>query len=493
MRVCKGFAAMVILAFSQTLFLRLTPHVFAAPAQSPKGLRAGAAKLDVTPRLGLSVPGNMSDHKGAHVHDPLYVRALVLDDGRTSVAVVTCDCVALYDETIAAAKQIIEKQTGLISDRVAVAATHSHSAGPTVSIFQSDADRDYQRWVSIRIADAVRCAANNRRPAQIGWAVGSEPRAVFNRRYFMNPGTMPENPWGKTDDKVKMNPGVGNPNVVKPAGPIDPALPVVAVRDSDGDPIAVLANYTLHYVGGVGPSHISADYFGMWADVIEREWAAPATVNKSPMVAMLTNGCSANINNVDVLGSSSKTRPLSPYYQMDKVARMVADETLRVLRTVQYRDAVPLGARMSRIPLRVRKPAASEVAEARAILEQAKGRELRGLREVYARETILMAEYPDIMEVPVQALRIGDLGIAALPVEAFVELGLEIKQQSPFPTTFVMELCNGYFGYVPTVEGHEQGGYETWRARSSYLEINAAPALVGAALDLLKGVKSSEK
>ncbi|MCX8037774.1 MAG: hypothetical protein N3D11_12155 [Candidatus Sumerlaeia bacterium] len=493
MKTSKLLFATLAFVFSQAFLPPLTPVLFAASAQLPKGFRAGAAKLDVTPRLGLSVPGNMSDQKGAHVHDPLHVRALVLDNGETSMAVVTCDCVALYDETIAAAKQIIQKQTGLAPDRVAVAATHSHSAGPTVSVFQSDADRDYLAFVSVRIADAVRCAANNRRPARIGWAVGSEPRAVFHRRFFMKPGTMPENPWGKTDDKVKMNPGVGNPNVVKPAGPTDPALPVVAVQDTDGDPIAVLANYTLHYVGGVGPNHISADYFGMWADMIEREWAAPPKVNKSPMVAMLTNGCSADINNVDVLGSASKTRPPYPYYQMDKVARMVADETLRVLRTIQFQDTVPLDARMSRIDLRVRKPAANDVNEAGAILEQAKGRELRGLREVYARETVLLAQYPDTMQVPVQALRIGDLGIVALPVEAFVELGLDIKKQSPFPTTFVVELCNGYFGYVPTVEGHELGGYETWRARSSYLEVNAAPALAAAALELLKGLKSPAK
>ena len=88
-----------------------------------------------------------------------------------------------------------------------------------------------------------------------------------------------------------------------------------------------------------------------------------------------------------------------------------------------------------------------------------------------------------------QALRIGDLGIAAIPCEVFVEIGLEIKKKSPFATTFTTSLANGYNGYLPTPEHHRLGGYETWRARSSYLEIDASTRIVEQLLELLRQVR----
>jgi hypothetical protein len=307
---------------------------------------------------------------------------------------------------------------------------------------------------------------------------------VFNRRYVMKPGTMPPDPWGHTSDTVKMNPGQGNANVVKPAGPIDPALPVLAIQDVEGEPIAVLANYTLHYVGGGKGAEISADYFGVWAKMIEREWAKSSKPDKPPLVAIMTNGCSGNINNVDVQQRSAQP---SPYHQMNAVARMVANDTLRVLGGIKYQNWAPMASRATTVELGVRKPSPQDVEDARRIIEKA-GPQLKSLPEIYARETVLLDKWPEKVSAPVQALRLGDVGIVTFPGEAFVEMGLEVKDKSPFPLTFVIDLSNNYLGYIPTVAAHEQGGYETWRARSSFLERDAAPKLVSTALDLLKQI-----
>ena len=105
-----------------------------------------------------------------------------------------------------------------------------------------------------------------------------------------------------------------------------------------------------------------------------------------------------------------------------------------------------------------------------------------GRAEIYARETMLLADYPRQVKTFVQAMRVGSMGIATYPGEAFVELGIETKAKSPFKTTMMVELANDYRGYLPTVEGHELGGYETWRAKSSYLEKQAAPKLVASAM-----------
>jgi hypothetical protein len=461
--------------------------LFAAEKGASKILRAGAAKSNITPPLGISMPGGMSDRKASNIHDELNARCLVLDNGEERIAIAVCDAVALGNETVLRAKQLIEKRTGIPPDHVLIAATHTHSGGATVSVFQSDADANYLDWLAVRIADGVQRAANNLRPARIGWGLGQEDRVVFNRRYFMKPGTMPPDPWGHTSDTVKMNPGVGNSNVVKPAGPTDPGLPVLALRDLEGDPIAVLANYTLHYVGGEKSGDISADYYGMWADMIEREFAAPPKVTKPPLVAILTNGCSGNINNVDV---RTRPNPPYPYYQMNKVARLVADDVLGVLRDMKFQDWVPLAVREKALDLRIRKPSSQDVKEAQRLLEKA-GPQLKSLSEIYARETVLLDKWQDRIKTSVQALRVGDVGIVAFPGEAFVEMGLEIKAQSPFPLTFVIDLSNGYIGYIPTVSAFDMGGYETWRARSSPLARGAAPILVTTALDLLKQMRSN--
>ena len=76
----------------------------------------------------------------------------------------------------------------------------------------------------------------------------------------------------------------------------------------------------------------------------------------------------------------------------------------------------------------------------------------------------------------------------AIPCEVFTEIGLEIKKASPLPNTFTIELANGYNGYLPTPAQHALGGYETWRARSSYLEEDASPKVVTAVKELLASV-----
>src|SRR5205085_5033488 len=130
-----------------------------------------------------------------------------------------------------------------------------------------------------------------------------------------------------------------------------------------------------------------------------------------------------------------------------------------------------------------------EMTRASNILAAAKGPQLRSAEEVYARETILINDYPSHVQCILQALRIGDLGIAAIPCEVFVEIGLEIKQRSTLQPSFTISLANGYNGYLPTVEHHKLGGYETWRARSAYLEVEAAPKVLSVILDLLGELK----
>src|SRR5690606_5123852 len=147
--------------------------------------------------------------------------------------------------------------------------------------------------------------------------VGEEPDEVFNRRWHMKPGTPLPNPFGG-QDQVKMNPGVGNPNLLKPAGPVDPEVPVISLQTLDGAPIALLANYSLHYVGGTGRGEVSADYYGMFATRIGELLGVDRSPQHPPFVGMMTNGTSGDINNIPWTADKRETFP--PYVKMKSVA-----------------------------------------------------------------------------------------------------------------------------------------------------------------------------
>jgi hypothetical protein len=229
---------------------------------------------------------------------------------------------------------------------------------------------------------------------------------------------------------------------------------------------------------------ISADYFGVFADRIQELLGADR--QDPPFVGILCNGTSGNINNINFRGGQP-AQP--PFVQMRLVAHEVAAEVQRVWRNLPHRSWVPLRTQQTEMSLGVRRPAAEEVERARQVVAQAQGPQMRTLAEIYARETVKLAEYPAEVPLFLQTMRIGELGLAAVPCEVFVEIGLEIKQRSPFQPTFTISLANGYNGYLPTVEHHELGGYETWRAQSSYLEVEAAPKIVRALQDLLEAMK----
>ncbi len=446
-------------------------------AQPARQFRAGAATSNITPWLGISSNGGMQDRVPRHVHDELHARALVLDDGQTRLALVTVDSCMVPRQILDAAKKLVHQHTGLPIESMLISATHTHTAATATPVFQSEADAEYQLFLTRKIADAVRIALNNMEPARLGWGVGKAPQHVFNRRWKMKPGTISPSPFGGVD-QVKMNPPAGSPDLIEPAGPTDPDLTVVSVRALDGRPIALLANYSLHYVGA---GHFSADYFGVFADRIQQLLGADR--QDPPFVGMLSNGTSGNINNIDF----RQQRPADPpFAKMKAVASDVAAEALRVSRAIRYRDWVPLAVRQTEIELGVRRPTSEQRDRARQIMASAQGPAMRTLEEIYARETVLISEYPSKVPVILQALRIGNLGIAAVPCEVFVEIGLEIKKKSPFATTFTTSLANGYNGYLPTPEHHRMGGYETWRARSSYLETDASPRIVEQLLGLLQ-------
>jgi hypothetical protein len=448
-------------------------------------LQAGAAVTVVSPDLGCSLCGSMQDRRAEHLHDDLCARALVLDNGETRLALVVLDLIAAGKQWLGEIKHAIHSHTNIPLSNILISCTHTHSAVTPVPVFQSNPDTAYLRWAAPRVADAVRNAVRRIQPARIGWGVGREDRVIFNRRYHMRQGTPLPSPFPGVEDRVRMNPTRGDPAIIRPAGPVDPDVAVLAVqkaRHAAGQPLAIYASYSLHYVGGNPGADISADYFGVVADLLHDRTGGPRRDTRQPFVCMLANACFGDINNIDVRRRA--TQPYD-YHQMFDVADTVAGAIHTTWRDVRYQDWVPLGVREQTVELTVRRPTAAEVQAAREVLQRAPQGPLRTLPEIYARETVQLADWPARFSTPVQCMRVGDLAIVALPGEPFCETGLAIKARSPFRTTMLVGMANDYAGYLPTEEQHALGGYETWRAKSSFLEVRAAAALQETALRLL--------
>jgi neutral ceramidase len=447
----------------------LLPTAGGVFAQPKPALRAGAFAQDVTPeKFPVSVNGGLSDRKATATNDPLHARCLVLDDGTTKVALVVVDSCMIPREIHDAAKMLAEKKTGIPAANILISATHTHTAPTVAGVFQSDLDEGYAKFLTEKIAAGIEKAHANLAPARAAWGVGTESNQVFNRRWKMKEGVTNADPFGGTTDKVKMNPPRQSADLLEPAGPTDPNVTVLSLRTADGKPLAVYANYSLHYVGDM-PA-LSADYFGVFADVMGQKLKAGPG-----FMAALSNGTSGDVNNINFKEAAPK---LKPGERSRVVAEAVAEAGLKGLTKAEYRGDVALAVATTELELPVRKPTPEEVKRAEQILDKAKGRELKGYEEVYARETVLIAKYPDTVKLRLQVIRVGDLAIAAIPCEVFTEIGLEVKKASPFPVTCVVSLANGYNGYLPTPAQHALGGYETWRARSSYLGVKSSDEIV---------------
>jgi neutral ceramidase len=437
------------------VFLSIT---LAALCSSAAPLHAGAATVDITPRMfPINMPGGFNANYATNAHDPLHARALVLSDGETKLAMVVVDTLSgspvVYDEI----RALASRKTGIPENRMLISATHTHS-GVRVDTTNGPAAEVVYRSVFIDgVAQSIIEAHAALQPASLGHASHPLADEVFNRRWHLKPGKMPLNPFGKLD-AVKMNPGRSPDVLDRPAAPTDPDITIISVLNKKRRPLALYANYALHYVGATPRGRVSADYYGEYARLMP--WRVRGDKD---FVAMMSNGASGDINNIPF---TVIRPPREPFEQIRIVARKAADTSWSAFKKItEHAGDVSLGMVERNIELKYRKPSAEELGRAKAILAEkdaAKVAKLPRLAQAYAGRTVAAAARPETVTVKLQAIRIGDLGIATIPFETLVEIGLELKERSPFARTMVVGLANGRHGYLPTPEQHLLGGYETW-------------------------------
>ena len=449
-------------------------------------LRAGAAAVDITPtQFPMNMPGGFSANMAEKAHDPFHARALVLDDGKTTLAMVVVDNLGAGPDVLNEAKAIAAEKTGMSVEKMLISSTHTHS-GPSLNTRSESAAAYYKLFVE-GVAGSIIQAHAALKPASVGMAAHPLPDEVFNRRWYLKEGQMPPNPFGRFD-KVKTNPGTDPKVIDRPAGPTDPDITILSVQSDKRKPLALFANYSLHYVGGAPEGQMSSDYFGEFARVMPSRLRADES-----FVAMMSNGTSGDINNIPF----GVTRPpREPFEQIRIVAQKAADTAWLAHRKIEkHNNDVRIGMLQREITLKYRKPTPEQLEEAKLILAIKNKAEIEKLPKRatnYAGNAVNAAERPEeTLTVKLQAIRIGDYAVCGIPFETFVEIGLDLKKRSPFAQTMVIGLANGRHGYLPTPEQHKLGGYETWLGTNQVQE-DTSVILTNNLLEMLAELRKAE-
>ncbi len=467
----------------------LTGFAEAAISDEPI-FRAGAATSNITPPIDSDSTARSSNRQATHVHDELHARCLVLDDGEAKLALVVCDLRHISAEVVIDAKRMIQRMTGIPPECVLVSATHTHtSTGTRLEEGEGEPFYDYRAYLTRRIAEGVLRAVNQLEPARIGWGVAEEPTQVFNRRWFLtaNRGVI----YGAHDNIELVDTNPGYSGLLRPAGPVDPQITFLSVQSTEGQPIALLASYGLHYVGGVPANTISADYFAIFADRIG-ELLGAERYQDPPFVGIMANGTSGDVNNLERYSEEELakrgTLPKKRYQFFEKareVAHLCAEKVMEAHQSIKWHDHVKLSSLQRTLTFERRYPTKAEVEWAEAV----KAKKIKPMSTSrYSTYSTVLAyaspEMPPTIDVVVQTHRIGDLAIAAMPFEVFAEIGLELKDRSPIQPLMNISIANGSHGYLPTPEQHRLGGYETWIGVNK-VQLDASVKMVDALIEML--------
>jgi len=419
-------------------------------------------EADITPPLGGSMPGYFKDRQATGVLDPLKSKVLYLRRHSESVAIVACDLIGMGAPMV---ERIRTKVRSLARERsltapahVWVHCSHTHTGGmvPRLDAFTSDTEQIYpsfyegtvdETWVTAvvdRTADAVLRAVAEAAPEdKLSLHTGREDTVAHYRRFLMK------------DGKVRTNPGRNNPEVVKPAGEIDPRLHTLRFEKS-----RILAVFYGLHPDCVSGTKYSADYPHHLTEALREK------LGKSWRVIYL-NTCCGNINHIDVKNLAQRSGP----EESQRIGQALAAAVDASLAKGEPLTVDRLTAASTRVKCLLRRPKPEEVVEAEERLRT--GRNPFEFNGLFAPAALVLARTKDREHVAeIAALRLGSFGIAAVPGEYFVELGREIEAGSPFKPTRTLGLTNGSNGYIPTREAYDQGGYEAGYRSARYIPEN---------------------
>ena len=452
-----------------------------------KRLLAGAAQVDITPKMGTGLGGDIGRQRPAEILiDPLFAKALVLDDGEKRLCIISLDVGAILVEWADRIRNGAQEQFGLDPDAVMVYGMQNHSApsvGHCFFVLESEyippelpwlkgGDDEYFQFAVDRSLEAIGLALETMQPVRVGIASGVENRVTFNRRFVMRDGTGEMGLGGRSPTDVAYR-----------EGPIDPELGVVSFTTESLRPVAFLLHHTCNPVHDYPLRSVSADWPGAWSSRIRAMY-------DDSCVPLVINGCCANIHHSDTLSPPDINTT-------ERMGASLAQATLPVLKRLIYQDDSRLDYATRVVKLPLRPVPEHELAEAKALLaEHPEPMWQEGLEGVaadwnwmYAISKVDLDRLIHIdpnFDFGMQVFRIGDFALLGLNGMLFVEGQLRLKMASPAARTFVANNANGYVGYIPTAQALERGGYETVTGSNSRFAAEAFDIAVDGARELLQ-------
>lgn len=429
-------------------------------------LFCGLAEVDITPPFGSSIPGYTEERKGTAIKNPLYAKSFVVQSGQTTLVFVAIDALFVPVREANRIRDRLKEHAGIQPEQVIISATHTHTGPPVRRGLDGSGNDEYMAELVNRASAAAIAAYDNRKPAVIGWGAGRNSDISFNRRYWMK------------DGKLRTNPGYMNPDIDHPAGPIDPSVSVIRIDHLDGTAMGVITNFACH-TDTVGGTEYSGDYPAVLSEALKRSLG-------EQVVSVFSLGACGDINHCNF----SKLRQASPNIT-EWMGQQLAEEVLQVRENIVTRGQAEAAAVRSFIGMELREASEEEVAHAQQVLNDSS---IKGAERFFAEQIMKVKEVPGgSAQLEIQAVRLGDLAFVGFPGEIFVELGLAVKQASPFSDTWVGTLCNGsIYGYVCTAAAYTQGGYEPRLKLFNRIAPGTGERMVDTAVDLLQRLFQKE-
>ena len=427
----------------------------ALPARA-EAARVGAAATSIEADDSMEIAGGIGPGKATGQEGQLRATAVVIEAAGAKVAIVSCDVLFVGGDLVDRALARIERGAGIPPAHVMVTATHTHHAPSTTSIHGYGPNALFVRRLEDAIVQSVETA--NRQlvgDARLLFHAAEEKTIGQNSRLLLKDGKIF---WvGSRDDAVR------------PTGPFDPELPVLAFRGPSDKLLAILFNHSTHTIGTRKPGVRSPSFYGLAAQELEAELGATvaflegASGSTHNLGALTTGQAVERLKDV-IRGALTKAQP-RPIERLVSVKRPFAfkirtfDEAEEDRKVVEYcRQRVPAGA------------------DHTIGIFRAMRKELAGIQGQERRTSI-------------QVILLGDVAVVGVPAEYFTGLGLDIKNRSPFPDTYVAELANDWIGYLPDREAHTLGGYQTWTGLHSYAEPGTGERMADEVIELLKSLR----
>ena len=444
-------------------------------AASTSPLHAGVAETDITPPLGHRMAGYFDERLATGIHDPLKAKAIVLQQGKTKFAFAFCDLVGVSLRVSTNARARLGKLTGIPVSHIMISATHSHT-GPSFDDVRRDYFHEkamakigkdpqeeiyYPDFLTERLVEVLSEANNKLAPATLAVGIAHQEGLSFNRRFHMKNGM------------VAFNPGQLNPNIVKPAGPIDPDVGLLHVRSADGaQTLGGLTVFACH-CDTVGGTEFSADYPFFLQRTLREEFG-------SEFVSAFAAGTCGDINHINV----AVKEPVKGLAVAEDIGTPLGRTVLGAQKDMLVIAKPRFEAKSKTLTVPLQEVTKEQAKAAWVKLEILKSGEGSFMEKVEAVKAVDLANRGKTWPMEVQVFRLdNETAIVGLPGEIFVDLGLGIKKASPFKRTFVLSLCNDRPGYVPTKKAFDEGSYEVTNSRA---KAGVGEMLVEAAVELLK-------